>query len=204
MLARYGYLNPLKTVLLVCDMQSKNREAVDHFTQVAQNVRKLMDSVRLLGVKIIATEHQSDSANAHSAEELNLYERDVPIIEKTKFTMFVPEVQKAVGNEIKTIVLCGIESHVCVYQTAVDFLTNGYNVHVVVDASSSRSLTDRTYAYKQLASYGANLTTAECIIYALMRDSNHPKFEDVKQIFLEDPPDTGLVSRSKCSEQTDH
>ncbi|KAI1713311.1 isochorismatase family domain-containing protein [Ditylenchus destructor] len=110
MLARYGYLNPLKTALLVCDMQSKNREAVDHFTQVAQNVRKLLDSVRLLGVKIVATEHQSDSDNAHSAEELNLYERDVPIIEKTKFTMFVPEVQKAIGNEIKTIVLCGIES----------------------------------------------------------------------------------------------
>lgn len=57
--------------------------------------------------------------------------------------MFLPELRKELGPNIKNIVLCGIEAHVCVYHTALDFLENDYNVHVVADASSSRSNIDR-------------------------------------------------------------
>lgn len=83
------------------------------------------------------------SGLGHTVPEIAIKEHNVPVFEKTKFSMCLPDVREKLGNDVQTIILCGIEAHVCVYQTALDFLEKGLGVHVVVDATSSRSMTDR-------------------------------------------------------------
>lgn len=78
----------------------------------------------------------------HSAAELELLNNNVPIFEKKTFSMCVPEVEKALGTT-PNVILCGIEAHVCVFHTTCDLLEKGIGVHVVADAVSSRSQTDR-------------------------------------------------------------
>jgi len=195
--AKYALVDPKGTALLICDIQEKNRETIDHFAEITTVADRLIDAAELLGLKIVATEHESEHQLAHSTARIKLYERNIPIFQKTSFSMCIPEVCELLDETINTVILCGIETHVCVYQTAIDFLAKGFNVHVVVDAVSSRSPTDRKYAFKQLKSFGANLTTAECIMFDIVKSSDSSHFEGIKNIFLEIPPDTGLVNQCK-------
>ena len=79
----------------------------------------------------------------------------MPVFEKTCFSMILPAVEeklKSFGS--KSIVLCGIEAHACIYQTTLDLLDRGYDVHVVVDGCSSRNMTDRYVLYVGTVLYG--------------------------------------------------
>ncbi|CAF5018975.1 unnamed protein product, partial [Rotaria sp. Silwood1] len=91
-----------------------------------------------------------------------------------------------------TAIICGIEAHVCVLQTVIDLLSQGYRVYVVVDAVSSRSLTDRMYAFDHMRQAGAFLTTFESIVLQLTRDANHPNFKQIQQLIKTSAADTGL------------
>lgn len=97
--------------------------------------------------------------------------------------------------ETKSILLCGIETHACIYHTALDLLERDFEVHVVVDCCSSRSQTDRIFALKRLRDMGAVLTTTECVILGLTADSAHPKFKALQKLVFETGPDTGLVNQ---------
>ena len=75
--------------------------------------------------------------------ELEYEKYKIPVVEKEKFSMCVPPLLEKFGDEYESIILCGIECHVCVLHTALDFLEKGIQVHVVADAVSSRTQTDR-------------------------------------------------------------
>uniref|UniRef100_A0A1I8BY87 Isochorismatase domain-containing protein 1 n=1 Tax=Meloidogyne hapla TaxID=6305 RepID=A0A1I8BY87_MELHA len=175
-------LLPSESALLVCDMQEK---------------------FRLL--RIVATE-QNPSGLGHTVTELDLQKHKVPVFTKTKFSMCGPSLRNELGTGIKSVLICGIEAHVCVYHTAIDFQEQGFNVHVIVDGSSSRSMVDRLftkdnkdvlvriYGYKQLERAGINLSTSECVILGLVGDSAHEKFKAVQRLIKESAPDTGLLA----------
>jgi isochorismate hydrolase len=97
------------------------------------------------------------------------------------FSMMTEEVKKslAMQPERHNIILYGIETHVCVQQTAMDALEMGYNVHVLVDGVSSQRALDRTVAIKKMSDYGVSMTTTESIIFEIMRDQQHPKFKAI-------------------------
>ena len=82
----------------------------------------------------------------------------------------------------KQVLLTGIETHVCVYQTAVDLLRNGYEAHVVADAVSSRSRANREAGLRSAAAAGAGITTLEMFLFELMRTAEHPAFREVQKI----------------------
>uniref|UniRef100_A0A1I7Y862 Isochorismatase domain-containing protein 1 n=1 Tax=Steinernema glaseri TaxID=37863 RepID=A0A1I7Y862_9BILA len=185
-------VSPKTTGLLICDLQEKFRQNICYFPEIVQVSKRLLDAAKVLDMKVVATE-QYPKGLGHTVEELKLAENKVPVVEKTRFSMCKPEVQSVLGNDIKSVILCGIEGHVCVYQTTLDFLEKGIDVHVVVDAVSSRSMIDRTFAFKQLERAGAVLTTSECVILGLVGDSAHPKFREVQKIILTSAPDTGLL-----------
>ncbi len=98
------------------------------------------------------------------------------------------------GGETKSVILCGIETHACIYHTALDLLEKGgVDVHVVADCCSSRSETDRLITLQKLRDMGAYLTTCETIILGLAADSKHPKFRDLQKLVMHAGPDTGLL-----------
>ncbi|MCL4141736.1 UNVERIFIED_CONTAM: hypothetical protein GTU68_051717 [Idotea baltica] len=98
--------------------------------------------------------------------------------------------------QTKSVILCGIEAHVCVQNTALDLIEKGIDVHVVVDAVSSRSMTDRMYAFERMKAAGAFLTTSESVVLGLAGGSHHPNFRELQKIIWESAPDTGLLGHS--------
>uniref|UniRef100_A0A4X2K331 Isochorismatase domain containing 2 n=1 Tax=Vombatus ursinus TaxID=29139 RepID=A0A4X2K331_VOMUR len=77
--------------------------------------------------------------------------------------------------------------------TALDLLERGLDVHVVADACSSRSQVDRLLALSRMRQSGAFLTTSECLILQLVRDSAHPRFKEVQKLIRDPAPDSGLL-----------
>jgi len=131
-----------------------------------------------LSIPVIATE-QNPSRLGATVPELVL---DAPAFAKTKFSMYTEEVSgalTALGSERKSVLLVGIEAHVCVLQTVLDLLENNYDVCVVCDAVSSQRPHDRAVALERIKAAGATLTTSESAVFDLLRDANHPKFKTI-------------------------
>lgn len=80
----------------------------------------------------------------------------------------------------------------CVQQTALDFLEQDYDVHIVADATSSRTMTDRLIALERMRQSGAFITTSESILFMLLKDAKHEKFRDIQKIIMESAPYQGL------------
>jgi len=189
-------LNPKTSALLLCDMQEKFRKTVSHFDQIVSVSNRMLKAAQILDVPVVATE-QYPKGLGRTVAELGLKEANVPIFEKTCFTMMCDQVQnhlKSATPNAKSILLCGIETQACIFQTTLDLLEKGYNVHLVVDAISSRSQVDRMFALRQLEKAGAVLTTSECTFFALVRDATHPKFKEIQKLIATSAPDSGLLS----------
>jgi nicotinamidase-related amidase len=78
--------------------------------------------------------------------------------------------------------LCGIEAHVCVYQTAVDLLCKGYDVSVIAGAVSSRSLENKEIAITKMTASGINVTSTEMALFELLRTADHPHFTQIAKL----------------------
>ena len=118
------------------------------------------------------------------------------MIEKTQFSMVTIKVKELLSKnfpDINSIILCGIESHVCVQGTALALLDQGFDVHVVLDACSSRTQLDRKVSFERMKQSGAFLTTSESVILGLLSDAAHPQFRDVQKLIMEPSHDTGLT-----------
>jgi len=102
--------------------------------------------------------------------------------------MITPEVQSHINSlptPPQSFILFGIEAHVCVQQTALDLLAKGYDVHVVVDATSSQSPLDREVALERMKGSGAFLTTAQSVAFMLMESAEHECFKTVSKMIVE-------------------
>ncbi|CAJ0570835.1 unnamed protein product, partial [Mesorhabditis spiculigera] len=191
MACRVSRVTPNNSVLFVCDLQEKFRQQIKYFPEILVTGKRLIDTARILNLRTFATE-QYPKGLGHLVPELGLQAGgDVPIIEKSKFSMCIePALPQLEGKE--NVILFGIEAHVCVLQTTLDLLERNMNVHVVVDATSSRTQENRKYAFKQMEKAGAVLTTSECVILGLLGGPDHPKFREVQKLIMESAPDTGL------------
>jgi nicotinamidase-related amidase len=139
-------------------------------------------------VRSIATEQNPSRLGGTVAELRSQLPASVPVLGKTKFSMLTAEVDAALaagGAPVEHAVLCGIESHVCVAQTALELLQRRVQVHVVVDGVSSQRRGDRAVALASLAAAGAALTTTEAIIFQLLGDAAHPSFKEVQKGVIE-------------------
>jgi nicotinamidase-related amidase len=106
-----------------------------------------------------------------------------PVTKSTFSCCGSPEFMHALAATTRRqVLICGIETHVCVYQTAIDLKTRGYEVALVTDAVSSRSLTNTAIAIEKMTAFGISVTSVEMIAMELIRDAKHPKFKEVLQL----------------------
>lgn len=100
--------------------------------------------------------------------------------DKTYFSMLTENVERQLlQSGWNSVILCGIEAHVCILQTCLDLLERGVDVHVVVDAVSSQYPLDRSVALERMAQAGAYMTTMESIVFQLAKDSKHAHFKSI-------------------------
>jgi nicotinamidase-related amidase len=84
--------------------------------------------------------------------------------------------------ETRQILLCGIETHICIYQTAKDLCFNGFQVEVVVDAISSRTRDSRTLGIQRMTSHGIGGTNVEMALFELLKSADHPLFRSLSKL----------------------
>lgn len=156
-----------------------------------------VEAGKILQVPIIASEQYPEKLG-HTVKDIDL-SHSIGIYSKTLFSMATPEIKTKIaelyGKSLESIVLFGLETHICVEQTAMDFRNLGYDVHVVADCSMSRSMEDRVLAFERLKQIGCFVTTSESVIFKLMKDKNHGKFNDLRKLVATTSVDTELSSK---------
>lgn len=155
----------------------------------------MAEAANILKIPIIATE-QYPKGLGNTVEEIDTSSFKERVFSKTKFSMVIPEVEEQLKQlKVENIVLMGIETQVCVLQTTMDLLEKNYNVHVLADGVSSRTMVERMYALERIRQIGGFVTTSECTLFMLLSDSKHPNFREVQSLVKTASPDSGLLSK---------
>jgi len=190
-------LIPKTTAFFICDMQEKFATSIQYFPAIANVASRILKASKILEMPVVVTE-QYPKGLGHTVKEIGLNDYpDLVPFPKTQFSMLIPEVHNFLKDkhpEVNNIVICGIESHVCVQCTVHSLINNGFDVHVVADGCSSRTMVDRMYSFQRMKAMGAWLTTSESIILGLVGDASHPKFKEVQRLIRDPAPDSGLLS----------
>jgi nicotinamidase-related amidase len=178
----FTMLNRENAVLVFIDVQGRLSELVDGAEALFKNLRRLLEGMKALGVPVVVTEQIPEKLGSTREEFLSLISE--PPVSKTSFSCcgekaFCKAVEKLKRTQV---ILCGIETHVCVYQTALDLLEAGYEVQVVTDAVSSRDPANKALALRRLEVEGVSLTGTEMVLFELLNDAKDPAFKSVLQI----------------------
>lgn len=191
---RIGKLFSNKTAFFLCDMQENFRPSIRYFPEIIAVAKRMVDTAKIVGIPVVATE-QYPKGLGSTVSEIDM--SNIEAIPKTVFSMVIPEVEVKLRQmqDVKSIVLFGIEAHVCIQQTALELLERDYEVHIVADGVSSRSMTDRMFALERLRQSGAFITTSESVLFSLLGSSKHPNFKEVQALVKTSAPDSGLLSK---------
>lgn len=171
------------SVLMVIDMQGNLYESMQEKQFLLDNVRKLIRGVQVFGIPVIVTEQIPEKLGP-TIEPVTSLLPDAPRVAKSDFSCCGEEkIMKSLkAVERRQVLLCGIETHVCVYQTAVDLLGFGYDVHLVADAVSSRTALNREIGIEKMRDEGARLASTEMVLFELIRTADDPKFKEIFRI----------------------
>jgi nicotinamidase-related amidase len=179
-------ITPKETLLLLIDVQGKLASSVFQSDSLIRNVSKLIRSCGLLGVPVIYTEQYPKGLGCTVDELKELIGEETPF-EKLSFSCcgneeFMKRLRSLGRNDILVV---GMETHVCVYQTCIELLEFGYNVHLVTDAVSSRSEENRALGIRCIERAGAVPTSTEMAIFELLRVAEGDTFRAISKIVKE-------------------
>lgn len=176
-------LNQEHALLLVIDVQGKLADMVWRSEQIQSNIQVLIEGMHVLGVPVLATE-QYPKGLGPTVEPIAAALGDAPVIEKNTFSCCGEFNFEVKLNEMHKmdIILCGIETHVCVYQTARDLLELGYNVHLVTDAVSSRSEDNWKLGVDKCKTLGVKLTGTEMVLFEILRKAGTEQFKAISNL----------------------
>ncbi|EJU06477.1 isochorismatase domain-containing protein [Dacryopinax primogenitus] len=171
-----------RTAFLLCDLQTAFRTAIYSFDDVEATAGKMLRAAKIFEIPVLLTE-QNPKALGTTVATLPLEAlHDSKLLHgpwpKKKFSMVIPELQACLKERgVQDVVLFGIESHICVLQTALDLLRESYSVHVLADGISSCNKGERSIAISTMREAGARVTTSESVLYQLMEDASDPRFK---------------------------
>lgn len=169
------------TGLIVVDVQGKLATLVHESDQLIENVTKLVKGAKALNLPILWLE-QNPERLGPTAEPIRveLETTHLPIAKYTFDGCKEERFKLAVENaKVDTWLVCGIESHICVYQTALSLRQSGYRVELVTDCVSSRTAANKALALAKLTANGVVLTGLEMCLYEMVEDCRAPEFKDI-------------------------
>ena len=177
-----GKLTPQTSLFFLCDIQERFRPLIYNGETIITTAQYLTSMASELSVPVIVSQQYTKvfgptvtDCFANGQQDINNLVAQGHVFEKKKFSMMTDEVQALIEKddfEFKnrnSIVLFGIEAHVCVQQTCLDLLEMGKEVHVICDGVSSQQPFDWKIALERMASAGAYLTTAQSLAFTLMQ-----------------------------------
>jgi nicotinamidase-related amidase len=192
--------------LIVVDVQGKLAQLMADREALFRNLRILIQAAKILQIPILWCQQVPEALGPTVPEIAELLTaphvegvapsdptRDVPAVlgaapiepvDKASFSCCGQEQFNAQLNTLgrEQVLLCGIETHVCIYQTAMDLMEGGLDVTVIADAVSSRTEQNRQIALTRLAAEGAHISSTEMVLFELLRTARHPQFREVARL----------------------
>lgn len=171
-----------KTALLIIDIQERIYKVMRNHEKLIENVEKLVKGIKILNVSIYTTEQYPQGLGSTILQIKNLLPEEP--IQKMSFSCCgaADLFTQLKNNGIEQVVVCGIESHVCVQQTVLDLIANDFQVNLPVNAVSSRSKIDYNTSLQRMEKHGAELTTVESILFELLQVSGTPEFKQISSL----------------------
>ncbi len=175
------------TGLLVIDVQEKLIPAVGSHGRIVWNVRRLIDAARLLGLPAVASEQYPKGLGATVAE---LASRLPNRPAKLAFNCreLATDIAGLRERHVEKLLLCGIETHVCVQQTALDLMADGWRIFIAADAVGARFEIDHQIGLRRMEASGAVLTTTEAALFEWCETAAAPEFKQISQLVRESAP----------------
>lgn len=176
-------LHKEETLLVLIDIQGKLAQIVDESDFVVNNIATVVQGAKLLQVPILWLE-QYPKGLGPTDERIRVHLTDQQPIEKITFSAYDTEafVQALEQTGRKKVLLAGIETHICVYQTAAHLLANGYEVEVLADCVSSRTAGNREVGIQKMLQLGATITSVEMALFEMQQVAKGDTFKAISQL----------------------
>ncbi len=176
-------LNKENTIGVVIDLQEKLIPHMSNKEQILDKCLTMVKGLRILQVPIVVTQ-QYTKGLGNTIKPINDAIGNFSYIEKLTFSCYrEPSFIKVMNRTGKrNVIIMGIESHVCILQTALDLLYNNFNPVVVIDAISSRKKEDMEIALWRMRDVGCIMTTTESILFELCRQAGTPEFKEISKL----------------------
>lgn len=177
------------SALLVVDMQTRLMPVIDGRERITWNVGRLLDGATILGVPRVATE-QNPTRLGGTIPALS--DRIGSPVSKMCFSggergnVFRQWQEQGIFQ----VLLVGVETHVCVLQTALDLQADGFRVFLAADATGSRFAFDRDIALRRMEGAGVSLTTTESALFEWCERAGTPQFKQISELVKQSPPGT--------------
>ncbi|MHC4476342.1 MAG: hydrolase [Planctomycetota bacterium] len=169
--------------LIVVDVQGKLAQLMNNKQALFKNIQILIRATKILDIPILWCQQCPRVMGVTVPEIADLLTDNQPI-NKSSFSCCGHE---QFNKKLKTlarrqVLLCGIEAHICVYQTALDLLCDGFEVSVIADAVSSRILENKRTAIDRMQAEGVKISSTEMTLFELLRTADHPKFKQIAKL----------------------
>ncbi len=184
-------LDPARTTLIVVDVQEGFRKAVPDFDRVAKAIATLIEGAEAIGIPIVVTEQYPKGLGATANEIAEQLPEGTEPLRKVCFS--AADAEGFDLGERDQALVCGIETHVCVNQTALDLLGSGVEVHVPEDAVGSRTEQNKRVGLQKMERAGALMSTVEMALFELLGRAGTDEFKRVQKLILDFAPNPEAV-----------
>ncbi len=176
-------LRPQSTALVLIDIQGQLAQVMIRKEELFRNIIRLVQGATILGVPVLWLE-QYPQGLGRTVPEIAACLDGIAPIEKNTFSAWgAPQFQASIKElHPRHVLICGIETHICVYQTAVDLLQEQYQVEVVADAVSSRTESNIRIGIDKMVSLGARITSVEMALFELLQVGEGQTFRKILKI----------------------
>jgi len=175
-------LSPERCALVVVDIQERLMPVISGRDEVVKNAALLLKAARTLKMEVVATTQYAARIGA-LLPEIQAELAGAEVLDKMHFNCFGnPAIQariKALPPPVNTLIVCGVETHICIYQTVAGALRAGYRVVVAADAVSSRTMKNYELGLARLRELGAVVAPTEMVIYELLGEAGTPAFKEL-------------------------
>jgi nicotinamidase-related amidase len=188
-----GRLEADRTTLVVVDVQEAFRKAIPDFDRIAKATATLIEGAEAIGIPIVITEQYPKGLGETVPEVAEHLPNGVEPLQKVVFAASEAEGFHLEGRD--QVLVCGIETHVCVNQTALDLLASGVEVQVAEDAVGSRFDQNKRVGLQKMERAGAVMTSVETALFELLGRAGTDEFKTVQKLILEYAPNPGAEAR---------
>ena len=171
------------TALIIVDVQEKLFRVIHEKEKLLEDLQRLVRGALALDIPVIVTE-QNPNGLGKTLPQISELLPEVSAVPKISFSCCG---EAAFNGELealqrKDLLLTGIETHICVYQTAVELLAGGYRVQVVADGVSSRTACNRDIALEKMSRAGVGITSVEMALFELLGTAGSDRFREISRI----------------------